>query len=131
MGAGLRTDDIIEITQLYARYAHAVDDGDGKAFAHCFVADGALNVGHGEPITGRETLEGFASALPSQLPGIRHVVTNILLDGDGDEATGAAYLTVYVGGAQPKLVMTGRYRDQLRRDGGSWAFVRRDLTPDA
>jgi hypothetical protein len=50
--------------------------------------------------------------------------------GDGDGATGRSYLTVLVAGAQPQVLMTGRYRDTLRREAGGWRFVRRDFQAD-
>ena len=125
----LATDDIMEITQLYAVYNHAVDAGDGDGFAGCFVTDGAL-VTDGSPIEGAEALAAFARSVPGMMPGIRHVGANVVASGDGDDATGGSYLTVVIAGAQPQLLMTGRYRDTLRRDGGAWRFVRRDFSAD-
>ncbi len=125
----LAASDIAEITQLYAAYNLAVDDGDGKAFADCFVPEGALVVG-GDPIAGQEALSGFATSVPAGVPGIRHMATNVALDGNGDEATGRCYLLVIIAGAQPQMLMTGRYRDTLRRVEGAWRFVRRDFDPD-
>ena len=121
--------DIAEITQLYAAYNLAVDDGDGDGFAGCFVADGAL-VSDGNPIEGRSALADCARSVPAGLPGIRHMATNVSLTGDGDAAAGRCYLMLMAAGAQPQVVMTGRYRDTLRRDGGAWRFVRRDFTAD-
>ena len=125
----LATQDIVEITQLYAAYNHTVDNGDGDGFAACFVAEGALAPG-GDPIAGAEALAAFARSVPSGMPGIRHLGFNVLVSGDGDAATGGSYLTVVIAGAQPQILMTGRYRDTLRREGGTWRFVRRDFDAD-
>jgi len=125
----LATQDIVEITQLYAAYNLAVDDGDGEAFAGCFVPDGAFDTG-GDLITGAEALAAFARSVPAGLPGIRHVGSNVLVDGNADAATGRSYLTVVIAGAQPTLFMTGRYRDTLRRDGERWKFVTRIFEAD-
>jgi len=125
----LAAQDIVEITQLYAAYNVAVDDGDGDAFAGCFVADGSL-VADGNPITGTAALAEFARSVPVGLPGIRHLGANVSVTGDGDEASGRSYLTVLVAGAQPQVLMTGRYRDTLRREAGTWRFVRRDFQAD-
>jgi uncharacterized protein (TIGR02246 family) len=125
------TEDLIAMHQLYARYNHAIDDGDGAAFAACFTADGALDGGLGDPIRGSEALEGFAVAVPKGMPGIRHQVSNIFVDGDGDDASGRAYLYVYTPGAGgPQVVTTGRYVDTLRRVDGEWRFVFRQFTAD-
>jgi uncharacterized protein (TIGR02246 family) len=127
----LSADDIAEITQLYGRYAHAVDAGDGKAFAACFTPEGALRLGDGEPLAGHDAIAEFASSMPTMVPGIRHSVSNIVLDGNGEEATGAAYLLVYLSGSETTIITTGRYRDELRRDDGSWAFASRVFLADA
>jgi len=125
----LAAPDIAEITQLYATYNLAVDDGDGDGFAGCFVTDGAL-VADGSPIEGHAALAEFAKSVPSGVPGIRHMATNVNVAGDGDAATGRSYLMVVIAGAQPQVLMTGRYRDTLRREGGAWKFVRRDFNAD-
>jgi uncharacterized protein (TIGR02246 family) len=127
----LTADDITEITQLYSRYAHAVDCGDGKAFADCFTPDGWLRLGDGDPLAGHEAIAEFATSVPTLVPGIRHSVSNIVLEGDGNAATGEAYLLVYASGGEAKIISTGRYRDELRREGGSWVFTYRHFVPDA
>jgi uncharacterized protein (TIGR02246 family) len=126
---GLATSDIVEITQLYAAYNLAVDDGDGEAFSACFVPDGALAPG-GDAIAGHAALADFARSVPTGLPGIRHVAANVHVSGDGDAANGRCYLVVVIAGAQPQVMMTGRYRDTLRRVDGAWRFVRRDFDAD-
>jgi hypothetical protein len=125
----LAAQDIVDIIQLYSAYNHAVDSGDGDAFAGVFVADGALDAG-GEPIAGAGALAAFATSVPVGMPGIRHLASNVLVSGAGDEATGRCYLTVLIAGAQPQILMTGRYRDTLRREPGGWRFVRRDFEAD-
>jgi uncharacterized protein (TIGR02246 family) len=125
----LAAQDIAEITQLYAAYNVSVDDGDGDAFAACFVADGSL-VADGNPITGTSALAEFARSVPTGLPGIRHLGANVSVIGDGSQAAGRSYLTVLIAGAQPQLLMTGRYRDTLRREAAGWRFVRRDFQAD-
>jgi len=127
---GLGTSDIVEITQLYAAYNLAVDDGDGEAFAGCFVEDGALVPGGG-PIAGHAALAEFARSVPAGMPGIRHVATNVRITGDGDEASGRCYFMMMIAGAPPQVAMSGSYRDSLRRVDGGWRFVRRDFEADA
>jgi hypothetical protein len=43
----LTADDYIEIQQLYANYAHALDQGEGERFASTFVLDGEFTGGRG------------------------------------------------------------------------------------
>jgi hypothetical protein len=127
----LNHDDVTGIHQLYAAYCLAVDDGDGKAFSACFTPEGSLDPG-GNPIVGADALTSFADGVPTSVPGIRHVVTNIHVEGDGDEAQGRAYLAVYTAtGATTNLMLTGQYRDRLRRIDGAWLFAERRMTADA
>lgn len=75
----------------------------------------------------------FTAGVPVMMPGGRHIATNVLVDGDGDEASGAAYLQLWVADDENggfKILVSGIYRDTLRRQGGSWKFVTRVLEPD-
>ena len=41
----LSTQDTLDILQLYSRYNTAIDTGDGKTFANCFVEGGKFDAG--------------------------------------------------------------------------------------
>ena len=125
----LDTDAIVAIQQLYAAYCHTLDDGDGEAFSACFTPDGTLG-GSGGTITGAEALAQFATKLLASGRNLRHVASGIYVVGDGDEAEGRAYLLAYHGGASTELLASGRYRDRLRREAGTWRFVERAFIPD-
>jgi uncharacterized protein (TIGR02246 family) len=127
----LPVQDIIAIQQLASRYNHAVDSGDGAGFAAAFVADGVLDSGTGDPLKGSEALSAFAPVVASSMPGIRHVVANAVIDGEGDKATMKAYLLVLVKGETgPVPMATGTYQDELIRQDGEWRFVHRLFTAD-
>jgi len=129
----LPVEDVLAIQKLLADYNHAIDFGDPAGFAAMFVADGVLDTGQG-PTEGRAALQEFAGALPSLVPGLRHLISNVSIDGDGDAATTKAYLQGWLtagGASEAKLIITGVYRDTLRREDGAWRFVSRALTPDA
>ena len=85
----LEASDIIAIQQLYAAYNVAADHGDGKAFGGCFTADGVFDTGTMRA-EGADALAGFANGIPAAAPGCRHIATNVLVEGDGDLATGQA-----------------------------------------
>ena len=129
----LAADDILAIQKLIADYNHAVDAGDGAAFAALFVDGGSLDSGF-NVIKGHDELRDFAGIVPSIAPGARHVVSNLSIDGDGDDATSRLYLQMWAtagGAAETKLVISGRYEDTLTRDGGQWRFVTRKMIPDS
>ena len=129
----LATDDILAIQKLIADYNHAVDAGDGDAFAAMFVSDGSLDTGF-NVVKGTNELRDFAALVPTMAPGARHLLTNVSIDGAGDDATARLYLQMWStagGAAESKLVISGIYDDTLRRDGGTWRFVTRKLAVDA
>jgi uncharacterized protein (TIGR02246 family) len=129
----LATDDILAIQKLIADYNHAVDAGDGPTFAALFVEGGSLDSGF-NVIKGHDELRDFAGVVPTMAPGARHLVSNVSIDGDGDEATARLYLQVWTtagGAAETKLVISGRYEDTLKREeDGTWRFVTRKMIPD-
>ena len=125
----LSTQDTLDILQLYSRYNTAIDTGDTKSFANCFVADGKFDAGI-QVLDGHEAIAAFAAGTHKALPGMRHNATNIVIDGLGDRATGSAFLIGYdtIGGY--KVIVTGRYMDDLTKTGQGWKFSKRIFAPD-
>jgi hypothetical protein len=135
----LSTDAITEILQLYSRYSTAIDTGDGAGFANCFVPDGVFDTGIAV-LEGRADIAGFADQTHSAMPGMRHDATNIVLDemaATGDsvdtegKATGSAFLIGYLVDGGYKVIVTGRYADELEKSVDGWRFTSRVFTMDA
>jgi hypothetical protein len=130
----LATEDQLAIMQLMARYNHLVDAGDGEGWADLWIDDGRLDTGMGMVIEGgRSALVDYASGVPALVPGARHMMTNVLVDGEGDEATASCYLQMWATGAdvaETRLVMSGVYSDVLRRTDAGWRFVTRVVSAD-
>lgn len=129
MSTGLPTEDTVAILQLYARYNTAIDTGDGEGFAGCFVPDGVFQSPLGVS-TGHEEIAAFCDDNHKMLPDLRHMASNIVVDGAGDEATGSAYLIGYRTAGGFQVIVTGRYRDTLARTPEGWRFVERTFTAD-
>lgn len=131
----LPLEDVVAIQQLYANYNHLVDSGNGAAWADLFVDEGVLDTGMGFAVDGnRAARVEFGDNVPVMMPGSRHVASNVWIDGDGDAAVGSAYLQLWVHDAETsgsKLLVSGVYRDSLRRTDAGWRFVHRELVPDA
>jgi len=125
----LSTDETLEILQLYARYNTAIDSHDPKAFSACFVDDGRLDSSTGI-FDGHDAIAGFAAAVNSNQPGMRHNPTNIVVEVDGQCATGSAFLICYDVQDGFRVTATGRYADRLTRTTSGWRFTQRVFTPD-
>ena len=65
------------------------------------------------------------------MPGMRHNSTNIVIEGDGEKATGSAFLIGYLVDGGYKVIVTGRYLDELVKTGGEWRFTRRVFKMDS
>lgn len=130
----LTVEDQLAIQQLYARYNHAIDSGDGPAWAGAFTPDGVFSSATGT-FTGKDRLTAFGTAFATRMKA-RHWTNNLVLDGDGNTAIGRCYLALFrlTPGEQPPatILTTAIYNDELARDaGGQWRFSRRTVTGDA
>lgn len=133
--------DRAEIQDLQARYLFALDWQDADAYAATFTEDGVLDWAGGV-VQGRDAIrkevQGMrasfekheAADAPTRPARLRHFITNVVLDFDGDHAIGRAYWfelnddnrdrRPYVGGY-------GHYEDELRKVDGKWLFTRRKI----
>jgi hypothetical protein len=122
--------DLIEIQQLYARYNTAIDTGDGETFAGCFTDDAHFDSGISQ-MDSHEGIAAFAVQTHTSMPSMRHNATNILLDDDGSGgARGSAFLIGYITDGGYKVIVTGRYADELTRTSEGWRFTKRAFKAD-
>lgn len=130
------------IEDLQARYLFALDFRDPEAYAGTFTEDGVLDYGAGQ-IRGREAIaamvedmrEGDAEARAADDSGLRpaagrHNITNIVVEIDGDRATGTAYW-FHMGNDNAdraaQLNSFGHYEDELVKVDGEWLFSLRKI----
>ena len=68
------------IEELFARYAHTIDNYDAAGWVDCFTTDGVFEVAgeaeQGVGFVGHEQLTVFSKAHIRLLPGTRHVMTS-------------------------------------------------------
>lgn len=128
----LTLEDRAEIHDLYARYAHAFDGADAEAWAALFMPEGRFSPPGIEPVIGTQALRGFVADRSSDLPGMRHVIANVLVRADGDVVTGAAYFVCFrLGGdGQFRIRNFGRYEDTFARHGDGWRIATRDVVSE-
>ena len=129
----LSVEDQLAIQQLYARYNHAIDSGEGDSWAACFTPDGVFSSGSGT-FAGTTALGEFATAFSARLKA-RHWTNNLVLDGVGEgAAAGTCYLALFrlTPGEKPPatILTTAIYRDELAKAGGEWRFTKRTVTGD-
>jgi SnoaL-like domain len=126
---GLSTQDYIDIEQLYSTYNHAIDAGDGEAWAATFTPDGTFN-----KFAGHDQLVGFIQQWKEKMNGgnRRHWNTNLRILPSKDGASASVFLMlVDVGTKPPSIVATGMYTDTLVKTASGWRFKTRQTKMDA
>lgn len=128
----LRLEDRAEIHDLYARYAYAFDGADADAWADLFTPDGRFSPPGVNPVVGTVALRAFVNERSSRTPGMRHLMANVLVEADGDDARGRAYFVCYrlAGDGRFRLRNFGRYEDRFARHGQSWRIADRLVVPE-
>ncbi|HET9215637.1 MAG TPA: nuclear transport factor 2 family protein [Terriglobia bacterium] len=131
--------DYIQIQQLVAKYARAIDtcSNNGYDYADLFTPDGAFipsfNGKPGNPIQGRERLaevSGGGSRGCKNVgwieQGVRHIYTNHIITPTAEGATGTVdMLMIGLGGDPNKIEYDGYYEDTYVRTPQGWRFKQR------
>lgn len=120
----LTAGDRVEITELVSRYNQAIDSGDHETWASTFTADGTFNSKSGQA-SGTDELSQFAKGFSERMPGARHWVNNLVIDGDGDTAELCCYLNLMRGG---EVLSSATYNDTLIKQDGNWKFKSRNVS---
>jgi ketosteroid isomerase-like protein len=133
--------DRAEIEDLMARYLYAFDWQDPEAYAATFTEDGVLEFAGGiergreelaqvmRDMAVREKAKADAS-FPPRRHRVRHYVTNLVLEIDGDTARSTSYWWEFNNDARagrPYLGTYGHYEDELKRVDGRWLFAHRKI----
>ena len=121
-------DDLAEIQQLYSRYSWTLDEKRHDEWLACFTEDGVVEGSNFGRFVGREQLRQFIAKYRSEtaMYQVRHIVSNIMADIQGDSAAGSCYVLHYrTYRGRTELSAIGRYQDQLRKVDGRWLFADR------
>ena len=126
--------DYIEIRQLVARYAYALDSGadKGQAYAALFAPDGAFAGRDGRETTGREALAELARKNMRGPQSAFHFIVNHIIDPVPGGAVGKQFLLqLRIGdGDRPNDIFGGgHYEDVYVKTPEGWRFKRRQYFP--
>lgn len=119
----------LAIQELFARYAHAVDNLEPEAWVQCFTADGVFQVGT-RAMRGQVALRGYAEVHVREIR-CRHMMGNFLYEVHGNEATGqCSMLATLATAGGYKIFAQGRYMDRLVKQNGQWKIAHRRVELD-
>jgi 3-phenylpropionate/cinnamic acid dioxygenase small subunit len=118
-----------QITDLIYRYAELIDDGDFAGVGELLGRAELTFEGYTTAVTGAEAVAGLYTSTTRRFddgtPATKHVMTNVIVEVDGEQASSRSYFTVLQAvpgelGLQP--VIAGRYRDRFIRENDTWRF---------
>ena len=126
----LSAEDRVEILDAYGRYCHAFDSGDAQTAAALFAEDGRFAYVGSRDFAGREAIAALFERRHAGAPGIRHLVSGIVVEPSPEGASGRAYVVVLrMGPGEPLRVITiGQYDDLWVRLAEGWRLKRRAYT---
>ena len=127
--------DIVALEQLAYRYANAIDACDVDRFLAVFTRDARMHIYHPdaeEPfadLLGHEQLQIIPGRMRNMFAQTMHIMTNQLVDVDGDRATGtllctARHLTIDRDNSMNVMI---RYIDCYERCDGTWKIADRQI----
>jgi len=139
-------EDRLAILEMQNRYILAMDYFDADAYAAVFTEDGVLDWARGEVI-GRPAIREFMATgtydlrklnfQPAQTPegkewppAVRHLVTNQVIELDGDTARVISYWMNYSNAADRRKIewlSYGSWDDEVVKVNGEWLFKRHKI----
>jgi hypothetical protein len=139
-------EDRLAILDMQNRYILAMDFFDADAYAAVFAEDGVLDWARGE-VVGRPAIREFMATgtydlrklnfQPAQTPdgkewppAVRHLVTNQVIEIDGDTARVISYWMNYSNAADRRKIewlSYGSWDDELVKIDGEWLFKRHKI----
>jgi hypothetical protein len=129
----MTTADVVALNQLACRYAKAVDSCDVALFKSVFTPDGRLRSYHPDAeqpfadLTGHGQLAVVPDTMRGMYGATTHMMTNHLVEIDGDSATGEVLCTArHLEGATSINVII-RYVDRYARHQGKWSIADRQI----
>lgn len=123
-------DDHTAITELTHRYCWAIDDRDWPALEALFTPDATARLADRD-FQHRAAIVAHCRSVLSPLDASHHMVSNHLIDVDGDRATSRCYVQAQhtrlaLDGGENWL-LGGRYHDTLARTEHGWRITHRTL----
>jgi len=120
------------ITRLLMEYGRSLDNRDFATYSNLFATHGEW-IGSGNfgsyrgPAAIKAAMEKtFANAKDIPKGTNFHIMSNVIIDLQGDRATASSKWIFYtLDKAKPEAAIAGRYDDVLIRENGTWKFLKR------
>ncbi len=126
-----RIEDHTAIERLLMEYGRSLDNRDFVTYSHLFASNGewsgTLGTYRGPAAIQAAMEKSFASATDIPKGANFHLLTNAIIDIDGDRAKAESKwaFVMLEEKKPPQIAFAGRYQDTLIRENGQWKFLRR------
>jgi hypothetical protein len=129
----LTAQDYIDIQQLYAAYAWAVDTGDGPGRAAVFTPDGTFTSSNQGNVVQSAAAIAERTSKQGNI-GDRHLQYNIRIEPTHEGAKGSCYVLIVRGKASQGGTIAGTlqmYNDTFVKTAAGWRFKTRRIWADS
>ena len=130
----MHTDDYLAIQNLVFRYVRCLDRGDfagvGRLFAHADLHSQAGLVARCNPELVARVWRRHTLLYETGTPRTRHVVTNLIIEPDGDDRARAESYVVVIQQTRTlplQPIIAGDYFDRFAKVDGQWRFTERRI----
>jgi 3-phenylpropionate/cinnamic acid dioxygenase small subunit len=120
--------DIDAIRDVLVRYATAIDTRDWQLFRTCFTDDAVTDYGDIGRWSDIDGITGFMEAAHLGFRATNHMLSNFVIDLEGDQARATTYfhaVLAFAGDSEDWIDSVGRYEDTLVRTPDGWRIAER------
>jgi hypothetical protein len=119
--------DRLAIEDLVNLYCHNADYNPPESMRDIFIPGAVWEVPAMDlRCEGIDAIVAFFTQSRAGFGSARHVISNLIVQGDGDHATASCYLQVIKVDEEPKQIVSfGRYQDELVRTAEGWRLRHR------
>jgi ketosteroid isomerase-like protein len=123
-----RLEDIEAIRTLRMKYHYFINEGLFDRAWEIYTEDALVVWSSAGTARGHREIVELFNTLPKQADFVKHFVANHLVEVDGDQATGLAYVDAEYASAGESSLIAGKYEERYRRTKGGWRIGETILT---
>ena len=124
--------DTQRLTTLVYKLARSIDRCDADLLRSLFHPDATDD--HGSFVGTAADFIPWVMGVLATMKRTQHIIGNVLIELDGDRATGESYFVAHhvidQGGSDVLMIAAGRYLDRFERRNGEWKFAHRHAVYD-